>query len=287
MNVKRKRKQSSISQVWQQLKKNKLAIVALVMVVLLLLIAIFAPVIAPYPYDEQHTKNTNESPSSEFLLGTDSLGRDILSRLIYGSRQSLSMGLVTVVVAALIGVTIGSIAGFYGGRIDNLLMRLLDIYQAIPMFLLCVTLAAILGPSLRNAIIALIFSTIPQYARISRATVLSVREQEYVEAARAINAKNKYIIVKHIIPNILAPIIVEITMGISSAILAGASLSFIGVGVQPPIPEWGSMISQARNVMREYPTQALFPGIAIMIASLSFNLLGDGLRDALDPRLKN
>lgn len=283
----KQRKKSGLYEVWHQLKKNKIAVVALVVVILLFIVAIFADYLAPYAYNEQHPKNTNESPSSQFLLGTDKLGRCILSRLIYGSRQSLAMGLITVLVAAVIGVTIGSIAGFYGSWVDNLLMRLLDIYQSIPMFLLCVTLAAILGPSLKNAIIALSFSMIPQYARIARASVLTVREQEYVEAARAINGKDKYIIVKHIIPNILAPIIVEITMGISSAILSGASLSFIGVGVQPPMPEWGAMISDARSVMREYPTQALYPGIAIMIAVLSFNLLGDGLRDALDPRLKN
>lgn len=285
--MKRNRKKSGLFEVWYQLKKNKLAVIALIIVIALFIVAIFADFIAPYPYNEQHSKNANESSSSQFPLGTDKLGRCMLSRLIYGSRQSLAMGLITVLAAAVIGVTIGAIAGFYGSWVDNLLMRILDIYQSIPMFLLCVTLAAILGPSLKNAIIALSFSMIPQYARIARASVLTVREQEYVEAARAINAKNAYIIVKHMIPNILAPIIVEITMGISSAILSGASLSFIGVGVQPPMPEWGAMISDARSVMREYPTQALYPGLAIMLAVLSFNLLGDGLRDALDPRLKN
>ena len=285
--MKQTRKKPRIVEIWRQFRKNKLAVVALIVVILLALLAIFANVVAPYEYDEMFSKCANSSSSKEFLLGTDKLGRDILSRLIYGSRQSLAMGLVTVISASIIGVIIGSIAGFYGGWVDNLLMRLLDIYQSVPMFLLCVTLAAILGPSLRNAIIALAISMIPQFARISRASVLTVREQEYVQAARAVNCTNRYIIIRHIVPNILAPIIVEITMGISSAILAGASLSFIGVGVQPPIPEWGAMISDARNVMREYPTQALYPGLAIMLAVLAFNLMGDGLRDALDPRLKN
>lgn len=285
--MKKERKKSWIGEVWRQLRKNKLAVVALVVIICLFLVAIFADFIAPHPYDEQNAMHTNEGPSKEFPLGTDKLGRCELSRLIYGTRQSLAIGLITVVVAAVIGVFIGSISGFYGGKIDNILMRILDIYQSIPMFLLCVTLAAILGPSLRNAIIALSFSMIPQYARISRASVLTVRESEYVEASRAINGKNSYIIVRHIIPNIMAPIIVEVTMGISSAILAGASLSFIGIGVQPPTPEWGAMISDARSVMREYPTLALYPGLAIMLAVLAFNLLGDGLRDALDPRLKN
>jgi len=279
-------KRSGIFDVWHRLKKNKLAVVALVVLILLILVALFASVLAPYPYEEQHPKNANETSSAQFLLGTDRLGRDILSRLIYGSRQSLSMGAITVVIAATIGVIFGAIAGYYGGWADNLCMRFLDIYQSIPMFLLCVTLAAILGPSLRNAIIALGISTIPIYARIMRATVLTVREKEYVEAARAINARDIRIIVRHIVPNCMAPIIVEITMGMGAAILAGSALSFIGLGVQPPIPEWGAMISDARGVMREHPTLALFPGICVMLTVLTFNLLGDGLRDALDPRLK-
>ena len=285
--MKKKRKKSGLFEVWRRLKKNKLAVVALVILILLILVAIFAPIIAPYPYEQQNPKNTNETSSSQFLLGTDRLGRDILSRLIIGSRQSLSMGAIAVAIAATVGVTFGAIAGFYGGWTDNLCMRFLDIYQSIPMFLLCVTLAAILGPSLRNAIIALAISTIPIYARIMRATVLTVREKEYIEAARAINAKDRRIIFRHIVPNCMAPIMVEITMGIGAAILAGSALSFIGVGAQPPIPEWGAMISDARGVMREHPTLALYPGICVMLSVLSFNLLGDGLRDALDPRLKN
>ena len=283
----KQKKESRLSEIWRNLKKNKLAVISLIVIFLLLATALCADFIAPHPYEEQHTSQAYASPSAEYPLGTDKLGRCIFSRMVYGSRQSLAMGLITVIIASICGVIIGAIAGFFGGWTDNLLMRFLDIYQSIPMFLLCVTLAAILGPSLKNAIIALALSMIPQYARICRATVLTVREREFVEAARAINAENRYIIIKHILPNTLAPIIVEITMGISSAILAGASLSFIGIGVQPPIPEWGSMVSEARAVMREYPTMALYPGIAIMIAVLAFNLLGDGLRDALDPRLKN
>ena len=285
--MKKKRKKSRLLDVWHQLRKNKLAVVALVVLVLIILVAVFAPYIAPHPYSQQNSKNTYEGSSARFLLGTDKLGRDVLSRLIYGSRQSLTMGAVAVAIAATIGVTIGAVAGFYGGWADNLCMRLLDIYQAMPMFLLCVTLAAILGPSLQNAIIALGISIVPGYARIMRASVLTVREKEYIEAARAINERDGGIILKHIIPNAMAPIIVEITMGMGSCILAGAALSFIGLGVQPPTPEWGYMISEARGVMREHPTLALYPGICVMLTVLSFNLLGDGLRDALDPRLKN
>ena len=285
--MKKRRKKSRLKEVWRRLKKNKLAVVALVVLVLLVLVALLAPVIAPYPYEQQNPKHTKETSSREFLLGTDALGRDILSRLIYGSRQSLSMGAIAVAIAATIGVTIGAVAGFYGGWTENLIMRFLDVYQSIPMFLMCVTLAAILGPSLRNAIIALAISTIPIHARLMRAAVLTVREKEYVEAARAINARDARIIFRHIVPNTMAPVIVEITMGIGSSILAGSALSFIGVGAQPPIPEWGAMISDARSVMREHPTLALYPGICVMLSVLSFNLLGDGLRDALDPRLKN
>ncbi|SHH94814.1 peptide/nickel transport system permease protein [Sporobacter termitidis DSM 10068] len=285
--MKKKRKQSRLYDVWRQLKKNKLAVVALVVLVLLVLIAILGPYIAPHPYEQQNAKQAYADSSAEHLLGTDKLGRDILSRLIVGTRQSLEMGVIAVAIAAVIGMTIGAIAGFYGKWVDNLCMRLLDIYQAIPMFLLCITLAAILGPSLQNAIIALGIGTVPGYARLMRASVLTVREKEYVEAARAINAGDARIILKHIVPNAMAPLIVEITMGVGACILAGSALSFIGLGVQPPTPEWGAMISEARNVMREHPTLALYPGICVMISVLACNLLGDGLRDALDPRLKN
>lgn len=285
--MKTKRKQSRLKDIWRQLKKNKLAVVALIVLVLLVLIAIFGPLFAPYPYTQQNASESYAGSSAEHLLGTDKLGRDILSRLIIGSRQSLEMGVVAVAIAATVGILIGAVAGFYGGWADNLCMRLLDIYQAVPMLLLCITLAAILGPSLRNAIIALGIGTMPGYARIMRASVLTVREKEYVEAARAIDSGDGRIILKHIMPNAIAPLIVEITMGVGGCILAGSALSFIGLGVQPPLPEWGAMISEARNVMREHPTLALYPGICVMISVLACNLLGDGLRDALDPRLKN
>jgi peptide/nickel transport system permease protein len=262
-------------------------VAALFVLLVLFLLAVFGPLFAPYSYDLQDTKNSFSDSTSEHWLGTDKLGRDILSRLIYGSRQSLEIGVVAVVIAAAIGVTIGAIAGYYGGWADNLCMRLLDIYQAMPMLLLCITLAAVLGPSLKNAIIALGIGTVPGYARLTRATILTLREKEYIEAAKAIDASDARIIFKHLLPNAMAPLIVELTMGVGSCILAGSSLSFIGLGVQPPIPEWGSMISEGRNFMRQYPQLALYPGICVMISVLSCNLLGDGLRDALDPRLKN
>ena len=285
--MKPQKKKSRLLEIWRRLKKNRLSVVALVVLVFLVLVAVFAPFIAPYPYAKQHSSLSNAPSSAAHLLGNDRLGRDILSRLIYGSRQSLQMGVIAVGIAASVGIVLGAVAGFYGGWVDNLVMRLLDIYQAIPMFLLSVSLAAVMGPSLRNAIIALGIGSVPGYARIMRASVLTVREKEYVESARAINARNGTILFKYIMPNAIGPLIVQITMGVGGCILAGSALSFIGLGVQPPIPEWGAMISDARNSMREYPTHALYPGICVMISVLSCNLLGDGLRDALDPRLKN
>ena len=272
---------------WRRLKKSKVAVVSLFVIVFVILVALFAPLLAPYSYEVQDSSNALASSSIEHLLGTDRVGRDILSRLIYGSRQSLQMGIIAMAISTVLGVILGAIAGYYGKWVDNLVMRLLDIYQGIPMLLLTVTLAAVLGASLRNAVIAIGIAMVPGTARLMRASILTVREMEYVEAAKSINASNPRIIMKHIIPNAIAPIIVNVTMGIGNCILAGAALSFIGLGAQPPIPEWGAMISDARDYMRAYPTLALYPGICIIITVLAFNLLGDGLRDALDPRLKN
>jgi len=284
---KRKRKKSPMYEMWKQLKKNKIAVVSLFVIIVVILVAIFAKFLAPYPYDKQDALHPFAGSSWDHLLGTDRLGRDVLSRIIYGAGQSMQVGTISTALAAGIGIIIGAIAGYYGGWKDNLIMRLLDIYQSIPMFLLCVTLAAVLGPSLRNAVIAIGIGSVPGFARMMRASILSVREMEYIEAAKSVNARSGFIIMKHIIPNAISPLIVAITMGIGSSALAGAGLSFIGLGVQPPIPEWGAMISDARNFMRDHSTLALYPGICVMITVLAFNLLGDGLRDALDPRLKN
>ena len=280
------KKYSFFGEVWRRLKKNKVAVVSMFVILLIILIALLAPKLAPYPYDKNNPSHSLEHPSAEHLLGTDRLGRDIFSRLIYGSRQSLQMGFTAVLVAAAVGILIGAIAGYYGGFVDNLLMRFLDIYQGIPMFLLTVTLAAVLGPSLRNAIIAIGVSMVPQNARFMRACILPVREMEYIEAAKAVNASSPRIIIRHIIPNSIAPMIVSITMGLGMAVLAGAGLSFIGLGAQPPIAEWGAMVSEGRSFMRSNPQLSLYPGLCIMITVLAFNLFGDGLRDALDPRLK-
>jgi peptide/nickel transport system permease protein len=281
------RKKSQIGETWHRLKKNKAAIVCLFVILVIFLIAILAPVIAPYPYAQQDYSNTFAPPSGEHLLGTDQLGRDILSRLIYGAGQSLQLGVISTAIASVIGILIGAIAGYYGSWTDTLIMRFFDIYQSIPMFLLCITLAAVMGPSLTNATLAIGISMIPGPARMMRASILSIREMEYVEAAKAINDGSARIIRKYIIPNAIAPLIVFVTMNIGMNILAGSALSFIGLGAQPPVPEWGALVADARNIMRDHGTLALYPGICIMITVLAFNLLGDGLRDALDPRLKN
>lgn len=285
--VEKKKKKSKFSEVWRRLRKNKAAMISLFVIIGVILVALLAPLLAQYSYDAQDYTKSFAPPSREHLLGTDRLGRDILSRLIWGARQSLQLGVLATSIAAIVGITIGAIAGYYGGWTDTLLMRGLDIYQSIPMFLMCVTLAAVMGPSLKNAIIAIGIAMIPGPARLMRASILTVREQEYIEAAKTINARSPRIILKHIIPNAIAPMIVSITMSIGNNILAGAGLSFLGLGAQPPIPEWGAMVSEARNIIRDHGTLALYPGICIMITVLAFNLLGDGLRDALDPRLKN
>jgi peptide/nickel transport system permease protein len=285
MKNRRKRRKSQ-NEVWRRLKKNKVAVVSLFVIIFIALVAVLAPVLAPYGYEATDMSRSLEGPSRDYLLGTDRLGRCILSRLIHGSRQSLQMGVFAVTGAGIIGILIGSTAGYYGGFTDNLIMRVLDLFQGIPMFLLTVTLAAVLGPSLRNAIMAIGISMIPGYARLMRASLLSVREMEYIEAAKSINARDNRIIVRHIVPNAIAPVLISYTMGMGMAVLSGAALSFIGLGVQAPIPEWGAMISDARSFMRAQPQLALYPGICVMVTVLSFNMLGDGLRDALDPRLK-
>ena len=287
MSTKKTKKKSQWHDIWRQLKKNKLAVISLFVLIALVLIAILAPVLAPYSYKTQDVVNTNAGSSAEHLLGTDKLGRDILSRLLYGSRASLIMGFSAIAIGAIIGIAIGAISGYFGGWTDNIIMRLLDIYQAIPMLLLCIALAAVLGPSLRNAIIALGVGMVPGYARMMRASVMTVRGKEFVESAKSKNCSTVRIILKHIIPNAIGPMIVQITMGVGSCILSGAALSFIGLGVQAPTAEWGAMISDARASLRQYPTQALYPGLCVMISVLACNLLGDGLRDALDPRLRN
>lgn len=272
--------------VFHRLKKNKMSIVGIIVLVILALIAIFANFLAPYSYSKQNLVHQFEPPSKQFLLGTDEYGRDILSRLIFGARISLLIGFIAVGIALVSGGTLGAIAGYYGGIVDEVIMRIMDILLSIPSTLLAISIAATLGPGLFNLMIAVGLSSLPQYARVIRGSVLSLREQEFVEAAKAVGSSNFRIILKHIIPNCMAPIIVQSTLGVAMAILTASGLSFIGLGIQPPYPEWGAMLSGGRGYIRDFPHMTAFPGLAIMITILALNYLGDGLRDALDPKLK-
>ena len=282
-----KKKESMFFMTWKRLAKNKLAVAGLIVLIITALLAVFAPIAAPYGYEEQDLFNTLAGPSREHGLGTDNLGRDMLSRLIYGGRNSLTLGLISVALAAALGVILGAVSGYYGGKVDMVIMRLLDVLQAVPAILLAIAISATLGPGYMNCILALTISQIPGFTRMTRASCLNVQGMEYVEAARSINARERRIIFKHVLPNAISPIIVQATMSVATAILTSASLSFIGLGVQPPQAEWGAMLSAGRSYIRSNPHVIIYPGITIMIVVLSLNLLGDGLRDALDPRLKN
>lgn len=282
------KKNSQWAEITRMLAKNRMAMLGLIILIILVLLALFADVIADYEtvVIKQNLSNRLAPPSSQNWLGTDEFGRDIFARLIHGARVSLKVGILAVGLSIVIGGTLGAISGFYGGFIDNVIMRAMDIFLAVPSILLAIAIVSALGPSIINLMIAISISSVPRYARIVRASVLSIRDQEFIEAAKAIGASNARIIFKHIIPNSLAPVIVQGTLGVAGAILSTAGLSFIGLGIQPPDPEWGSMLSGGRQYLRYAWWVTTFPGVAIMITILSLNLLGDGLRDALDPRLK-
>jgi len=277
----------------EKLFRNKTGVAGLIIITIFVLCALFAPLIAPHDplenalYEQLIPPVWDEGGSSKNLLGTDDLGRDILSRLIYGARVSLMVGLVSVGIAVLFGTFFGAIAGFFGGWLDNVIMRFMDIILAFPGILLAIVIVAYLGPGLRNAMIAIGVISIPRFARIVRASVIEEYEKDYVLAARAVGARNRRIIFDSILPNCLAPIIVQASLGFGSAILDAAGLSFLGLGAQPPIPEWGAMIAMGRSMILRAWWVMTFPGIAILFGVLGFNLLGDGLRDALDPRLRD
>lgn len=281
-----RKQRHGIAEVLHRLSKSPLAMFGLAFILLLVFCAIFCEQLAPYPYAKQNLMHAFETPSAKYLLGTDEFGRDILSRLIYGARVSLQVGFIAVSIALVTGGLLGALAGFYGGRLDNLIMRVMDVLMSVPQTLMAIAIAASLGPGLFNMMIAVGISAVPNYARIVRSSVLSIRGMEYVEAARAVGSSDMRIILKHIIPNSMAPIIVQATLGVASAILNAAGLSFIGLGIQPPNPEWGAMLSGGRQYIRDFPHLTLYPGLAIMLTILALNFLGDGLRDALDPKLK-
>lgn len=284
-NIKNKKKSQFLS-VLQTMSHNRLAIIGLIVLAVLVLIAIFAPLLAPYDPLEVDVVNRLQKPGLKHWFGTDDMGRDMLSRMMYGARYSLLLGILTVVVSTVFGMLIGAVAGYCGGIVDNVLMRLMDILSAIPAMLLALVVAAVFGKGFGKTILALAIPAIPGSARILRASFLSIRKIEYIEAARCMNCSSLRIMIKHLLPNSLAPMIVNCTMGVASAILQASGLSFIGLGVQPPTPEWGAMLASSRDYIRDYPYLVLIPGIVLMITVLSINLMGDALRDALDPKLK-
>jgi len=284
--------QSPARLVLRRLFRNKLAIVGLAIIGMVVLTAIFAPVLAKQTPDKNgifktYLRETKMSPSLEHPMGTDDLGRDMLSLIIYGSRISIRIGFFSVGLAIIVGVILGALSGYFGGAVDNIIMRLMDIMLAFPSILLALVIVAVIGPGLLNAMIAVGIVSIPTYARITRASVISERSREYVQASRALGANSFRLLIQHILPNALSPIIVAGSLGIATAILDAAGLGFLGLGAQPPTPEWGLLLSRNKSHIFTSPWMVVFPGVSIMFLVLGFNLIGDGLRDALDPRLSN
>ncbi|MCA1055601.1 ABC transporter permease [Rossellomorea aquimaris] len=272
---------------WKSFVKNKIALVGFCIVLFFVILAIAAPAIAPQGINEQDLSKRLQAPSSEHWLGTDDFGRDILSRIIHGARISLWVGFFAVIGSAVAGSLLGIVAGYYGRWVDTLISRIFDIMLAFPSILLAIAVVAALGPSLRNALIAIAIINIPNFGRLIRSRVLSVKQEEYVMAAKAIGMKDSRILFSHVLPNSMAPIIVQGTLAIATAIIEAAALGFLGLGAQAPTPEWGKMLADARMFMLQAPWTMIFPGLAIMLTVLGFNLMGDGLRDALDPKMKN
>ena len=283
------KKRSQLSVIWNRLRKNKLAMLGLAILVVMVALAVCADWIADYDTNVtgMNMAERLQTPSAKHWFGTDSYGRDVFARIIHGSRLSLSLSIFAMLAAVAIGSIIGAIAGYYGGRVDDVLMRLMDILLAIPPMLMSISIVAALGHSMVNLMIALSLAYIPVFARVIRSSILTVKGQEFIEAAKACGTSNARIILRHIIPNAIGPIIVQATLAMGSTILIISSLSLMGMGIQPPQPEWGTMLYEGRDLIRTSPYLVIFPGIAIALAVLSLNLLGDGLRDALDPRMKN
>lgn len=273
---------------WKRLRRNKLAMLGLIVIIIMAIAAIFAPFLTPYGRDAVNLVNGNAKPSSEHILGTDSLGRDILTRLLYGGRISLTVGFVSTGIRIVLGVLLGGIAGYYGKSIDNVIMRVADVFACLPFLPIAITIVAMLKPSIYNIMLVIGVLGWPGIARIVRAEILSLREREFMEAATALGISDFRKIVAHLLPNTMASVIVSATIGIAGAILTESSLSFLGLGVAPPTPSWGNMLTDAKNqyVLKNRWWQWIPPGLAIFVTVMSLNLLGDGLRDALDPRLK-
>ena len=281
------KKTNQFLDVMKRLAKKKAAMASLIVFLIIVLIAIFAKWLAPYDPNKLDPKLSFASPSWQHPFGCDKMGRDILSRLMIGAGYSLSIGVLGVVFSNIMGMFFGAIAGFFGQRADNIVMRIMDIVQSIPGILLSMIVSTVLGPGYLNTVLALSIGAIPNTSRMLRGCILSIRSQEYVEAAESINCSKARIIISHVIPNCFSPLLVGATMGIGGTISAAASLSFIGLGIQPPMAEWGAMLSDGRNYITTHPHMLLFPGLAIAIVIFCLNILGDGLRDVLDPKLKH
>ena len=282
------KKKSQFWNIWQRFQKNKTAMVGLFIFLLLVLVMIFADIIIPYETAiQQVPADRLIEPCIEHPFGTDNYGRDIFARVIHGSRNSLLVGIAAVCIGVIAGGFLGAVCGYFGGLLDAVIMRIADVLLCIPMMLLALALVAVLGSSLLNVLLAVMISISPMYIRVVRASILSVVDQDYIEAARACGTSDIIIILKHVLPNAIGPIIVQATMSVGSVILSVASISFLGMGIQPPTPEWGAMLSEAKNFMMQAPYMVLYPGLAIGFAAFSINLMGDGLRDALDPKLKD
>ena len=282
------RKKSRLREIWRRMKKNKIAMIGFILFSLILLCTLMADFIVPYEVVlEQNIGERLQAPSSNHWFGTDAYGRDIFARIIHGTRNSLVMGIGAVAVGVSIGGILGSIAGYYGGMIDSIIMRVVDTVMCIPFMLLALAIVAALGPGLINVLIALMLSMVPVYTRVIRSVILTVVGQDFIEAAKSCGTPNRLIILKHILPNAIGTIVVQATMSVGSMIIWAASMSFLGMGIQPPTPEWGSMLSEGKEYMVVSPHLVIFPGMAIVLTALSLNLMGDGLRDALDPRLKD
>lgn len=281
------KKRSQFLETWGRLKKSRVAVAGLVILTLLLLMAVFADVLVDYEVAiSQNMAQKLQGPSAAHWLGTDSFGRDILARIIHGSRISLSIGFISVIVSLVIGGAIGSVAGYYGGTLDIIIMRFIDVLMAIPSMLMCICVVTVLGPGMSNLLVAITISYVATFCVIVRSSILTIKNSDYIEAARATGVGTFRIILRHILPNTMGPIMVQATLSIGSVILSAAGLSFVGLGVMPPTPEWGAILTEGKEFIRTAPHIVLFPGIAIMLAVMSLNFLGDGLRDALDPRLK-
>lgn len=281
------KKKSQGRAILKRFMKNRLAVFGFIILITLVLCALFPKYLSPYDPLKHNYRERFKPPSLAHPFGTDEMGRDILSRVIYGCRTSMNIGLLSVLISCVLGVLLGAVAGYYGGPVDNLIMRFIDILMAIPITMLGISIISALGLSLTNLILAIAIGNVAPYARLIRVSVLSIKEQEFIEAAIANGASDARIIFKYILPNCLAPIIVQATMSIALAIMSATGLSFLGLGVAPPTPEWGAMASAARTYIRDYWWLATFPGLAIMASVFAFNLFGDGLRDALDPKLKH